>query len=339
MIKPFQKIGLKSLFLVWAYPQGSHRSQLIAQALGMPVEHVYFTKRQGLLYALLKYPIQAIKTPFVLLKHRPQIVFVQDPPIFGALFVYLWGLVMGTRFIIDSHSDALIYSVWTRFMFLHKFLEQRAIVTIVTNEYLKKIITNNQALGFILVDPPTTYPNRLRLNFPADSFNVVLVSTANHNEPIYEVLEAANNLPEVTFFITGNFDNSKHFPDAKAKAPSNVNFTGYIFDEAEFFGLLESCQIVMSLITEDHNIQSGAAEGLWLGKPVITSDWELLRSYYTKGSILVDNSATSIQQAIETIRDDLPRFKREILELREQRRKDWWKQANTLTGLILQYTQ
>jgi len=337
MTKPFSKLGIKGLFLVWAYPQGSHRSQLLAQALGMPSEHIYFIRRQGLFSALLKYPIQAIKTPFVLWQHQPDVVFVQNPPIFGALIVYLWGLFTKTQFVIDSHTDAILAKWWQWTISLQKFLGQRAIITLVTNEHLLGIVKSWSAPAFILVDPPETYTKRSKVILPT-SFNIVLVSTASYDEPIDTVIEVAHNLSNIDFHITGNFKRSPHHQNIAQQAPPNVHFTGYIPDD-EFYGLLNEADIVMSLTTENHTIQSGASEALWLGKPIITSDWELLRSYYTKGSVLVDNSAESIQDAIETIQNNLSRFQQEILELREERRKDWWRQANTLIGLILQHTQ
>ena len=332
--KPFPKLNLKALFLVWAYPQGSHRSQLMAETLGMPVEHVYFMRRQGYLSALLKYPMQSLKTPWVILRHRPSVVFVQNPPIFGALIVYLWGLLTGTRFIIDSHTDALLASWWEWSLPLHRFLSHRAITTLVTNEHLYQVVADWDAPAFILVDPSTTHAKRTPVPLDGD-FNVVLVSTASYDEPIEAVLTAAANLSEIQFHITGNFDNAPHHQGVKERASSNVRFTGYVPDD-EFYGMLDAADIVMSLTTEDHTIQSGASEALWLGKPVITSDWPVLRHYFSKGAMLVDNSASSIQQAIETIRDNQPQFQADIMALQAQRRQEWWERANLLTGLILQ---
>jgi glycosyltransferase involved in cell wall biosynthesis len=332
--KPLAKLNIKGLFLVWAYPQGSHRSQLMAETLGMPVEHVYFMRRQGYLAALLKYPVQALKTPLILLRHQPDVVFVQNPPIFGALIVYLWGLMTGTKLIIDSHTDALLASWWEWTFPFHKFLSQRSITTLVTNEHLRQIVTDWDAPAFILVDPPSTYPERTSVTLPA-GFNVVLVSTASYDEPINEVLEAARNLPEVQFHITGNFDRAPHHQGVRDRAPSNVRFTGYVPDN-EFYGVLAGANLVMSLTTENHTIQSGASEALWLGRPVITSDWPVLRNYFNRGAVLVDNTAGSIQQAVETIRDNQTQFQADILALQEERQQEWWQRANALIGLILQ---
>ena len=97
------KPQLRPLFLVWGFPQGSHRSQLMAQELGMQVQHVYFIAKQGKWQALLKYPVQAVQTLVVLARQRPRAVFIQNPPIFSSLVVYLYSLLTGSRFVIDSN--------------------------------------------------------------------------------------------------------------------------------------------------------------------------------------------------------------------------------------------
>ncbi len=333
--KPFIKLGIKALFLVWAFPQGSHRSQLMAELLGMELEHVYLTRRQGLFSVLIKYPAQTFKTIPILLRHRPEVLFVQNPPIFGTLIVYLWSLFTGTKFIIDSHTDALLASWWAWTLPLQRFLSHRAITTIVTNDHLAQIVAAWQSSVFVLVDPPAMHLKQGSLSPDKTIFKVIMVSTASYDEPIDHVLEAARHLPQVQFYITGNFDNSPHHSHAKAKAAPNVYFTGYVSDK-QFYGLLESAQVVMSLTTENYTIQSGASEALWLGRPIITSDWPLLRSYFYRGTIWVDNSAESIRQAVLTMQADLPKFEAEILVLQEERRQEWWQRANELVAMIEQ---
>ncbi len=325
--------GIRGLFLVWGYPQGSHRSQLMAQALHMPIEHVYLTKRQGVGVALLKYVVQTVQTPLVLWRHRAEVVFVQNPPIFGAMVVYLWGAITGTKFIIDSHTDALLASWWAWSLPYHGFLSRRAITTLVTNEHLANLVTAWDAPAFILVDPPETHTQLAQVTLATDQFHVVVVSSASYDEPIGAIFEAVGELDGVQVYITGNFDKTAENRELKANKPDNVNFTGYIADDA-FYGLLKAADVVMSLTTEDHTIQSGASEALWLGKPIITSDWPLLRRYFTQGAALVDNTAAGIRQGIETVRQNQPQFEADIMALQTQRRAEWWQQANQLLDLI-----
>ncbi|RME45918.1 MAG: glycosyltransferase family 1 protein [Caldilineae bacterium] len=328
------ELGLRALFLVWGVPHGSHRSQLMAYLLGMEVVHVASIARKGWGYALLKYPLQMVKTVGVLAKFRPRIVFVQNPPIFAVLVVYLWGWVTGTRFIIDSHTDALLASWWRWTLPLHRFLSRRAIVTLVTNEYLRQIVAGWGAPAFILADPPATFPHRRPPPPDGADFRVVVVSTASYDEPIGEVLQAAARLPSVRFYITGNYRAPEHRSLVEA-APSNVRFTGYLAD-ADYYGLLESAHAVMCLTTEDHTIQSGASEALWLGRPIITSDWPVLRAYFCRGTVHVNNNAESICHAIGAVQRNHATFEADIRALQADRRREWHRRASQLVSLIRQ---
>jgi len=300
----------------------------------MDVEHVHLISKRGILYALLKYPVQAIKTLFVLVQRRPQVVFVQNPPIFATLVVYLWGLTTGAKYIIDSHSCALLAPWWAWLMPLHRFLSRRAITTIVTNDYLQQMVASWNAHAFILTDVPITSSKRRQVRLDEAPFNIVVVSAASCDEPIDQVLEAARNLPDMNFYITGNY-HTNSWQDIVKSAPANVHFTGYVPDE-EFYGLLEAAQAVMCLTTENHTFQSGASEALWLGKPIITSDWPILQRYFSEGTIHVDNTAESIRRAVITMRDDLPMFEARIRALQEERRREWQQKAEALTCLIQQ---
>ena len=324
----------RALFLVWGVPHGSHRSQLMAYLLRMEVVHVASIARKGWWYALLKYPVQMVKTFGVLAKSRPQIVFVQNPPIFSVLVVYLWGLVTDTRFVIDSHTDALLASWWQWTLPLHRFLSRRAIVTLVTNEYLRRIVARWGAPAFILADPPATFPHRRPPPPDGADFRVVVVSTASYDEPIDEVLQAAARLPSVRFYITGNYRAPEHRSLVES-APSNVRFTGYLAD-ADYYGLLESAHAVMCLTTEDHTIQSGASEALWLGRPIITSDWPILRAYFHRGTVHVNNSAEDICHAIGVVQQNYATFEAGIQALQAEHRREWHQKANQLVSLIRQ---
>ena len=94
-------------------------------------------------------------------------------------------------------------------------------------------------------------------------------------------------------------------------------YVGYLPDE-EFYGLLEAAHAVMSLTTQDHTFQSGASEALWLGKPIITSDWPLLRAYFDRGTVHVDNTVQGIRRGIVAMQRDLLSHQAGILTLQEE---------------------
>jgi glycosyltransferase involved in cell wall biosynthesis len=323
---------IRALFLVWDAPQGSHRSQFLAQALGIRVEHVYLNTRKGRLYAPIKYAFQAIKSLLLLSDLRPNLVFVQAPPIFAALTVYIYSKVRRTKFIIDSHTDALLASWWAWSLPVHSFLSRRGITTIVTNRYLESLVSGWGASAFVLVDPPIYNLSLEEVHINRKDFNVMMVSSVSYDEPINNVLEAVRNIPDVNLYISGKFPERR--PNIVEEAPENVRFTGFLPDD-QYYGLMKAVQAVMSLTTENHTIQSGANEALWMGKPIITSDWSILRETFSKGTIHVDNSVEGIYEAICRMRNNYKDYEEELCEFQIEQKQKWENRLSNLFGLIL----
>lgn len=324
---PFQK----GLFLVWGAPQGSHRSQFFAQRLNIPVKHVSLTEKQGKFSALFKYPYQALLTVFLLFRKQPEVIFVQDPPILAGLPVLLYTKLSRASFVLDAHTDALLASWWTWTLPLHRFLSRRAIATLVTNDHLAEIVRSWGAQAFVLTDPPITSPPTRDIFIDPSVFSVMVVSSVSYDEPIAEILEAAKNLPVYEFYITGKYPQLR--PDLVREAPPNVQFTGYIPDQ-DFYGLMKASHVVLGLTTEDHTLQSSANEALWMGKPIITSDWPLLRKCFPIGALHIDNSARGIREALQHMAQNLSRYKAEIQELQDKRRQEWDAKLSQLLEII-----
>jgi glycosyltransferase involved in cell wall biosynthesis len=329
---PFRRLGIRALFLIWGARHGSHRSERMAQLLGLDLRHIYITTKQGRCHALYKYPYQFIATMTLLVRKRYQLVFVQDPPIFAALPAYSYGLVSSTKFIIDAHTPPLLSPVWAWTLPLHRFLSRRAIRTIVTNDYLEQLVASWGAGAFVLQDPPIE-PHIFEPTCLEDgAVNVVMVSSASPDEPIKEVLKAARDLPEMRFYITGDYSKSRqHIIDS---ASSNVHFTGYLREG--FFSLLNAADVIMDLCVEDYQFLSGANEALWLGKPLITSKGPVLEGYFNRGTIHVDNTAAGIRRGLLETQDRLVELEAEMLSLQVVRRREWWTRANQLLTLIEQ---
>lgn len=323
--------SIRAQYLVWGAPLGSHRSQLIAQALRIGIEHVYFTSRQGRIYAPVKYTYQMIRTLLLLADRRPNLVFVQNPPVFAALTVYIFCKLFGAKYIIDSHTDALLASWWAWSIPLQGFLSRQAITTLVTNKHLEEIVIGWGADALVLAAPPIYKPTFEEVKIDQEFFNVMFVSSVSYDEPIDKILSAAKNLDDVRFYVTGKYQELRS--DIVENAPGNVYFTGFLPDE-QYYGLMKAVQVVMCLTTENHTHQAGANEALWMGKPVITSDWPILREQYDKGTIHVNNSVESITEAIFHIKDDLHKYEQEIYDLQIKNKQSWEKELAKLFVLV-----
>lgn len=321
----------QALFIVWSAPtQGSSRSRLLAKEIEManPI-YLYSTSWKGPLSAPLRYIIQGARTLPLLFQKRPRVVLVQSPPSFAVLFVALYCALTGSRYIIDAHSDAFQRSIWTRPKWLYDKITRGALLTLVTDEFFRTAIEQKGGRAMVLRDPVALAP--LSPIRKPEQFSVTVVNTFARDEPLEAVLQAAASMPDVHFSITGK--RSRANPDLLRHVSSNVVFTDFLPDEA-YYQLLRSSHAVMSLTTRDHTLQCGACEALSLERPIITSDWPLLREYFCNGTVHVDNSADGIRQGIEALKRDYGRYEAEVVELRQMRRQEWQQKTAELVDLI-----
>ncbi len=319
------------MFLAWAKPSHSRRSELMARKLGLPLRRIHVLKMKPYL-APIRYAAQTALTLWTLFRERPRVVLVQNPPIFAPLVVWLYCALTRGRLIIDSHTDAVQGPLWQWSWGLHAFLSRRALTTLVTNTHLQKTVQAWGARSDVLTDIPSDLPQGIRYPF-VHKFNVVMVSSFAPDEPLAAVIEAARDMPEVGFYVTG--DPVQGFKRLPQNLPPNLTLTGFLPDD-QYYGLLRSADAVMALTTEDHTNQRGACEAVWVGRPVITSDWPFLREAFHRGTVHVDNTIVGIVAGVRQMRIEHARYTREIVGLQAERRQEWAAAVGVLNSLLRQ---
>jgi glycosyltransferase involved in cell wall biosynthesis len=305
------------LFLVWGPESHGPRSIVFARELGLPISFIKSTARRGLLAGIVKYPVQGVLTVLELLRRRPRFVFVQSPPSFAVMVVAAYAFVFRRRFVVDAHSDAFQSHYWMWPKWLHRRLLRAAVATIVTNDAFAQRVEAAGGNAIVIRDIPTSFPEGGSFDGVAGS--VVVVSTFAPDEPVTDVLRAAAKVPDVTFYVTGDSRRCKVPLD---DIPKNVHFTGFL-PRLDYYALLRSAAAIMCLTTRDNTMQRGACEALSLGQPIITSDWPLLRSYFDRGAIHVDNSPTQIAAAVNEIVARPDHYRAEIGRLQQSQQAQW----------------
>ena len=324
--------GQNALFLVWGPPAYGPRSRALSQNLGISdINYLYNTRRRGFVSALVKYPYQAVHTLLLLFRKRPLIVLVQSPPSVAIFFVWLYCQATGARYMVDAHSAAFQEAVWLRPLFLYRYLARRALATIVTNQQFGNIIQSWGARALVLRDIPTEYPSNGKYPLTGD-YNVAVVNTFSSDEPIEAVLNAAKDVPDVHFYITGDIKRAPR--KLLASTPANVHFTDFLPDEI-YYTLLHSVQAVMCLTTRDRTMQRGACEALSIGKPIITSNWPILRDYFRFGAVHVSNTPASICQGVLKVKNHYVSYSREIRKLQILQQDEWRQKKHLLISLAL----
>jgi glycosyltransferase involved in cell wall biosynthesis len=328
---PYAHLSDNSLFLVWGPPAVGPRSRVFARELGIrELHYVHLATRRGLLTAPLRYLYQAYQTLHLLFSKRPQIVFVQSPPSLAVLFVYLYCALTRNQYLIDAHSAAFLRPYWRRPEWLHAFLARRALATIVTNNHFQDMLQRWGATSLIIRDIPTNFPRATNIAVNGE-FKVVFINTYSPDEPLEEVIQAAGSLEGVKVYITGK--KSKASPGLLTSAPANVHFTDFLPDQA-YYGLLDACDAVMCLTTQDHTMQRGACEALSLGKPIITSIWPILKDYFHQGTVHVANDSRSIGEGVMEMKKHYSRYKTEIARLQNAQHREWLGKVQALTEIV-----
>jgi glycosyltransferase involved in cell wall biosynthesis len=316
-------------FVVWSPRFKGTRSAWLAAELGLP-EPTYLapTSRRGLRAALLKYPWQLVSTLAMLARRRPKVVFVQSPPSFATWTAALYAAMAGSALVIDAHSDAFERAIWTRPRWLNALVARRAAVTIVTGPHWADVVAAAGGAAVIVPAVPTSLD--VGEPPPLSGFNVAVVTTWAADEPMEAVFGAAAACPDATFHLTGR---PKAIERYAGRIPANVSLTGFL-DEPAYNGLLARADVVMCLTTRDHTMQNGAAEALYLGTPIITSDWAVLRDYFSRGTIHVDNSAGGIAAAVQRMMAEGPAFRTEVRTLRDEIIDRWARDRAAIVALV-----
>lgn len=320
-------------YISWA--ESCSRSDHTARELGGRSHMVYasaFGSRPATI--LLKYAIQWVRTARILKQEQPDVVFVMTPPLFAALPAFWYAARRGKMVVLDAHSAAFLHPRWRPWQWLQRLLCRRAATTLVHNEHLAAHVRSMGAHAVVVPDVPIVFSGRGAFQRPS-GFVVAAVCSFNYDEPIAEIFGAAQLLPDVTFFVTGN---PRHL-DAQLKdsLAANVHLTGFLSTE-DYGTLLTTADAVLTLTTRDHTMLRGAYEAIYQGTPVIVSDWPMLREAFSDGAVHVENTAEGIASGIVSVRAAADDYRSGARRLRTAMRQRWQATRDALRAQIVAAT-
>lgn len=325
----------KTSFIAWV--RYDRRPDLLAERFGTK-PHFVVVGRQGKLWqAPFRYPIQAWKTWRLLRRQRPDVVYVQNPPIVAVLVVYLYARLHGAQYIIDSHTSAFIAPRWRWALGLLQRLARGALTVIVHNQAQAEIVKQwgvpYVVIGFLAGDypPGSPYPLHGAGNGHQEPFHVAVVSTYELDEPLDVVFEAARHMPDVRFYVTG--DSRRITPELLALKPDNCHLTGFVpYDQ--YIGLLRQAGAIIDLTTRNHTLLMGGFEAVSLGTPLITSDWPILRQYFSRGTVHIPNSVDGVCQGVRYAQQHEEALRKEMAALKASLDAEWQVKSAELWELV-----
>lgn len=309
---------LKRIFLSWL-PYSSRSETMAKNFHAQPVYFRYLSGGESPLKPIFRYIAMTFHTILYILFRRPRLVFVMNQPVFLPLTLFLLSRFTKVKYVIDSHSGLFNKPEWKWSLPLVKYAYRHSLFSIVTNQNHRELTESwgakVEVLGALMVGEEEVVPF-IRTDKPS----LVVIGTFAADEPTVEIIEACRKLPNFQFYITGAL--RKADPDVVNRAPTNVTFTDFI-SRPQYVGLVQAMDGAIILVKHDDVMQRGAYEAMSWRIPIITSDWQILRQSFPRGTIFVDNSPQKIASAVKELIENLPKFKYEISELNREQSEAW----------------
>jgi glycosyltransferase involved in cell wall biosynthesis len=167
---------------------------------------------------------------------------------------------------------------------------------------------------------------------------VVVICSFSPDEPITEVLQASRMLPEIEFYITGDY--TRALERLEKKITPNVILTGYL-NRNDYAALLRSADTIIALTKRDNTMLSGANEAFALSKPLITTGWPSLRNYFGNAAVYVSNHHTpeEIAEAVNEVGNKKTDLVKESEQLKNLRNKEWQDRFENFKAILMQASE
>jgi glycosyltransferase involved in cell wall biosynthesis len=307
------------------------RSEEIATALGGEARCFYPLRPEARPPVLVRYLISSVATAAYLLRRRPRVVVVTNPPLVASLVTYVLARLIGAKVILDSHPGGFGVQgdrVAARLQRPHRWLVRQVALVLVTEDTWKSVVESWGGTALVVHEAPNGWncepPRR------GDRLSVLVVGRLAADEPVAEVIEAAATLPEVDFAITGD---RAAFPAAlRERIPRNVTLIGFL-DPERYRAAVTQADAVLTLTTEPTSVMRAACEAVYARRPVVISDWPIGRELF-RHAVHATNSAPSIADAIASLEANYEQIAASVDEARGEQLERWEAQRGALAEAI-----
>jgi glycosyltransferase involved in cell wall biosynthesis len=281
------KARVETCWITWERHQ---RSRSLSAQLHIPL--VELARSGG---RIARYVRESLATFKELAKRRPRVVFVQVPSLVLGHVVLALRSLLRFRVVVDAHNAVIegAERADQPLRSLYRSMVKRADLIIVTNSSLANRVRRLGGTPGILPDPVPEF--RRDRAIPVKPSSVVVISTWAEDEPIEEIIHAANQLPEpLRVTITGR---PKGPHQQLASRSSKIRLSGFVNDR-DYIEMLTTASVIVDLTTRDDCLVCGAYEALALGRPLVVSDSQALRELLKDGANYSRNDAAQIAKAI-----------------------------------------
>lgn len=332
----------KKVFIVWG--QEAELSRYLAKGFGADFKQVYI-KRWGKikLPVLIRYVVQSLKTLSILVRERPWVVIVQNPPIFATLVSCFYCTIAGAKLAIDSHTAAFLDRKWVFFHWLFKFIAKKADLNTCHNFKNLEVLKEwgiSPAMVIQFYNPIYEEENlkqemedkNLSSLLKNSKLPIMMVNRFANDDDWSTVLATATLLPEATFFITGNPPASLE-KIIKKNLPANVCLAGYL-PHKEFMKLMWGCRVILAFTLRKDTVLWSIREIMAIGKPFVTTDSEVLRHYFGEVALFTKSDPEQLKEKISMALENENKIKDKIKIFLEKDKRRWEEEIFTANKIL-----
>jgi glycosyltransferase involved in cell wall biosynthesis len=322
----------RSIYIAWVNYQ--RRAESMQSYFGYDLFYVS-SQHRAPFYKFISYFLRAKMTMQIVLREKPDVVWVQLPPTFLMHLLILLRFVIRRKMkiVADCHNAAL-RPPWNSVPLCVRFLN-RASLIVVHND---NVVETAHSLGLndkrlcVLGDCVPILPSAEIEARGQPRPTIVMPCSFHADEPIEAVLEAAREFESATFVITGDHLRIRNRALVE-QVTENVRFPGFL-PLPEFDRLLLRASAVLCLTTQDDIQLSAISEAIAAGKPMIISDTSLLRNLFGTAGIFVDNSVASILQGCRTALERNGEYAAATRTMRARRMQRWLGEAEPVRARL-----
>lgn len=334
---------MKILCIAWA--KGSRRMEEIASFLNGKIWSFAILPRVKIL-APIRYLLQSLLTIIKLIKERPKVLIVQNPPIFAPLTCLIYAKLANKIIVTDHHciwsEKTIRYPLIRGFIkFLEKFVIKNSDINLSPNDFWTDMLIQfnaKQALTLYDFVDKKWFENAelsIRMNFPRECEILVAPCGGHPLERPDVLIEAIKDMDNVILVITGKKNYLQKYINLASKLNlEKVYFTDFLPEE-KYKGLLLTCSFVANISDELYTIPHFISEALAAGKPIISTNNPAITNVFKKGVITVNvNNPGEVREKLKLMMERKEEYNKEAyLEYGELKEKSE-KQKVELLNLI-----
>lgn len=279
----------------------------------------------------VRYVVAAVGMTTYLMRHRPDVVVVTNPPVFSALQAALYRKLSASKLVLDSHPNAfgLRERRWAALTPVHRWVTPKSDAVLVTTPALAKEVDDLGSRGVVMHEGPPEW-SLGRAGPLRSPPRALVVTTFEVDDPVEEVLQAGRLLADLDFRVTG--DTRRLDPGLLDQAPDSITFTGWLRWD-EYRAELAAADVVLCLTTDTESVMRAAAEAVYAERVLVSSDFPVARRYFPS-AIFCRNEPEEIAAAVRHAVSNHERLRNELEGPRVRQEQVWRSQLAELESVL-----